>query len=49
MPIPLELFIDACVNGTGTPKGFGPRDGVDLTRLLENAYISNRENRIVEL
>lgn len=47
MPIPLELFIDACVNGTGTPKGFGPRDGVDLTRLLENAYISDKENRIV--
>jgi len=49
MPIPLEIFIDACVNGTGTPAIFGPREGVELTRLLENAYISNRENRIVEL
>lgn len=49
LPIPLEIFIDACVNGTGTPEEFGPREGVELTRLLENAYISNRENRIVEL
>lgn len=47
MPIPLVLFIQACAGGTGTPEGFGPRDGVELTRLLENAYISNRENRIV--
>lgn len=46
---PLELFIDACVDGTGTPENFGPRDGVELTRLLENAYVSDRENRIVEL
>ncbi|WP_418558131.1 Gfo/Idh/MocA family protein [Hominenteromicrobium sp.] len=49
MPIPLVLFIEACVNGTGTPEGFGPRDGVELTRLLQNAYISNNENRIVTL
>lgn len=49
MPIPLVLFIEACVNGTGTPNGFGPRDGVELTRLLENAYRSNRENRIITL
>lgn len=49
MPIPLVLFVQACVNGTGTPEGFGPRDAVELTRLLENAYIANRENRIVTL
>lgn len=49
MPIPLVLFIEACVNGTGTPEGFGPRDGVELTRLLQNAYVSNNENRIVTL
>lgn len=49
MPIPLELFIQACVQGTGTPEGYGPRDGVALTRLLENAYISNKENRTVTL
>lgn len=49
MPIPLEIFIDACVNGTGTPAIFGPREGVELTRLLENAYISSKEGRIVDL
>ena len=46
---PVDMFLDACINGTGTPANFGPRDGVELTRLLENAYISDRENRIVEL
>jgi len=46
---PLDIFLDACINGTGTPENFGPRDAVELTRLLENAYISNKENRIVEL
>ena len=49
VPIPIILFAEACVNGTGTPKDFGPRDGVELTRLLENAYVSDRENRTVEL
>ena len=49
LPIPLIMFVDACVNGTGTPENFGTKDAIDLTRLLENSYISNRENRIVEL
>lgn len=49
MPIPVLLFVDACVNGTGSPEGFGVEDGIDLTRLLENCYISDRENKIVEL
>ncbi|WP_099204084.1 Gfo/Idh/MocA family protein [Scatolibacter rhodanostii] len=49
MPIPLVLFVKACVEGTGTPKDFSAREGVELTRLLENAYIANRENRIVTL
>lgn len=47
--IPLEVFIDACADGTGTPAVFGPREAVELTRLLENAYVSDKENRIVEL
>lgn len=49
MPIPLEIFLKACAEGTGTPKDFSAREGVELTRLLENAYISNNENRIVAL
>ncbi|MFV0502409.1 MAG: Gfo/Idh/MocA family protein [Lachnospirales bacterium] len=48
-PIPLEIWVDACVNKTGTPDMFNPREGVSLAQLLENAYISNKENRIVEL
>ena len=48
-PIPLVQFIDACVNKTGTPEIFGTKAAIELTRLLENAYISNNENRIVEL
>ena len=49
LPAPIEMFVDACLNKTGSPEGFGVQDGIDLTRLLENAYISNRENRIVTL
>ena len=49
MPLPISLFIDACITGTGAPEHFGTRDGIDLTRLLEGAYISNRENRTVLL
>lgn len=45
MPIP--RFVDACVNGTGSPAGFAVSDGITLTRLLSSAYTSNRENRIV--
>lgn len=48
-PIPLEIWVEACVNGTGTPEIFTAREGVGLAELLENAYISNKENRIVEL
>lgn len=49
LPVPIIAFIDACVNHTGAPCGFGIDDAVDLTRLLENAYISNNSNTIVSL
>lgn len=49
LPMPIIAFIDACVNGTGTPDGFGIDDAIDLTRLLENAYVSNNTNSIVSL
>jgi predicted dehydrogenase len=42
-------FVYACVNGTGSPEGLGIDDGIALTELLENAYISNNNNKIVEL
>lgn len=49
LPMPLTAFIDACVNKTSAPEGFGVEDGIALTRLLENSYVSNKENRIVTL
>lgn len=49
LPMPLLAYLEACVKGTGAPEGFGVQDGIDLTRILENCYISNRENRIVAL
>ena len=47
--MPLLQFVDACVNKTASPALCTIDDAVDLTRLLENAYKSDRENRIIEL
>lgn len=47
LPMPISAFIDACVNGTQAPEGFGIEDAVQLTKLLENAYISNNCNKTV--
>lgn len=46
---PLIKFINACVDGTGTPEGLGLDMAVALTELLENAYISDKNNTIVTL
>ena len=46
---PISRFVDACIDGTGSPEGLGLEDAVDLARLLENAYISNDNNKIVTL
>ena len=46
-PSPLETFIDACINKTGTPGIYDVKAAVELTRLLESAYISEKDNRIV--
>ncbi len=48
-PIPLLQFVDACINKSGSPKLCGIDDAIDLTRLLENAYIADRTNTIVTL
>lgn len=48
-PLPLFQFIDAVVSGAGSPEGLGIDDAIDLTRLLESAYLGDRENRIVSL
>ena len=49
LPIPIQQFVDACVNKTGCPKGFTVQDGIDLTLLLENAYVSFKTGKIVDL
>ncbi len=48
-PAPIVQFVDACINKTGSPDLLGIDDAIDLTRLLENAYIGNRTNTIVTL
>ena len=46
---PIEKFINACIDGTGTPDGLDLEAAIALTQLLENAYISNRTNTTVTL
>ena len=46
---PLTKFIDACIDGTGTPEGLGLDLAIALTELLENAYISDKNNVTVTL
>ena len=48
-PMPMQLFVDACNNGTGSPKDYTIQDGIDLTLLLENSYISFNTGKTVEL
>ena len=48
-PAPLMQFVDACINKTAAPALCTIDDAIDLTRLLENAYIADRENSIVTL
>jgi len=46
---PIEQFVDACINGTGSPEGMGIEEAIDLTRLLEYSYISDEESKICKL
>ena len=46
-PMPMRLWLDGIQNGTPIP--FGPEQGEALTELLENAYKSHQEQRIVEI
>ena len=49
LPSSIEQFVDACNNNTGCPKDFTVRDGIDLTLLLENAYISHKTGKTIVL
>lgn len=46
LPHPLLQWVDACVNGTA-PQACGIDDAVDLSELMEGAYRSFREKRVV--
>ncbi len=46
---PLVQFVDACINGTGTPEGLGLKEAIELAVLLENSYISYETNQTVEI
>lgn len=46
---PIEKFISACIDGTGTPDGLDLDAAIALTQLLENAYISDKTNTTVTL
>jgi hypothetical protein len=44
---PLRLFLNGLIEGTAIP--FDTERGIALTELLENAYLSDREQRIVKI
>lgn len=48
-PSPLHQFIEACIRGAGSPENLGIDDAIALTVLLENSYIADKNNKIVEL
>jgi len=43
---PIMQFVDACINGTGSPDMLGIDDAIALTQLLELSYKGDRENKI---
>ncbi len=45
---PINRFVDACINGTGSPEGLGTKDAIELALLLENSYISYETGKTVE-
>ncbi len=46
---PIYKFIDACINGTGSPEGLDAETAIALTELLENSYISDKTNKTITL
>ncbi len=46
---PIDSFVDACLNGTGSPAGIGVKEAIELAVLLENSYISYETGKTVEI
>jgi len=45
-PSPLMQFVDACINGTGTPEHLGLADGLVMTRIIEAGYLSDADGLV---
>ena len=44
---PLMMFVDACIDGTGSPEGMGIDDALALTELLEGSYNADEKNAYI--
>jgi predicted dehydrogenase len=49
LPMPIPMFVDACLNESPIIQGFGVEDAITLTRIMESAYISDKQNKTVLL
>lgn len=49
LPAPTERFVQACLSGSGTPAGLGPRDALPMTRIIEAAYASDKAGTTLKL
>ncbi|MDR3121761.1 MAG: Gfo/Idh/MocA family oxidoreductase [Clostridiales bacterium] len=45
---PIMQFVDACVDGTGTPKHLGTAAALSMTKIIEASYISSKTGKYVE-
>lgn len=48
-PSPLLQFVDACLNGTGTPEYLGTGDALTMTAMIEAAYASENSGKTMNL
>ena len=48
-PSPLVQFISACLSGGPAPENLGPRDALDMTRIIASAYQSNTTGKTITL
>ncbi len=46
---PINRFVDACIDGTGSPEGIGMKEAIELAQLLESSYISYETGKAVEI
>lgn len=48
-PSPLMQFVEACLNGTGTPEYLGTADALTMTAMIEAAYASDKSGKTMIL